>query len=58
VNVSTYILELKTTFVFEKRTKLYQKYSEKSIAKEKVVLNQEPFRRNPELLGLTGKGGM
>jgi len=54
--ITTFALELKNILLFEKRTELYQKYSEGSIAKERLFFSQEAFQRN-WLSQLTGKGG-
>lgn len=38
-----YAIETIITFLFEKHSELYMKYSEASIAKEKVIIVQEFF---------------
>ncbi|MEK7626329.1 MAG: hypothetical protein AAB423_03200 [Patescibacteria group bacterium] len=54
--VITYALKPQNILLFEKQTELYQKYSEGSIAKERLFLSQESFQYN--WLGqLAGKDG-
>ncbi|MEK9195888.1 MAG: hypothetical protein AAB914_00810 [Patescibacteria group bacterium] len=38
---TTFALEFKTAFLFEKRSEPYKRYGEVSIAEEKAVLDQE-----------------
>ena len=53
--IMSFALELKNILLFEKRTELYQQYSEGSIAKERLFFSQETFQRN-WLSQLAGKG--
>jgi len=54
---TTFALEYRINFLFEKWNKSYIRYDEVNLAEEKLILCQEPFRCNPELSGLAGRGG-